>query len=158
MKSWMRRLRGAIGMGVTWAIAWAVGGLMIGVLSNLIPVLPWHLFFDIFDAPLPALAVPGFIAGALFSLVLAIAARRRRFDELSIPRFAAWGAVGGALLSLVPAAMVGVGLAHLGTPERGLAQLTAAIAGPLVVFSATSAAGSLALARKVQDRTLLDAP
>jgi hypothetical protein len=156
MKPWMRRLRGAIGMGVTWAIAWALGGLMIGVLSNLVPALPWHLFFDVFDAPLPALAIPGFVGGALFSLVLGIAARNRRFDELSIPRFAAWGAVGGVLLSLVPAAMVGVGLAHLGSAAHGVAQLTAAIAGPLVAFSAASAAGTLALARKKADRALLE--
>jgi hypothetical protein len=59
---------------------------------------------------LPALAVPGFVGGACFSVVLGIAGRRRRFEDLSLSRFAAWGALGGLLLSLVPAAMVAVGL------------------------------------------------
>lgn len=34
MKSWLRRIRGAIGMGLTWALAWFGAGLviMLGVL------------------------------------------------------------------------------------------------------------------------------
>ncbi|MDH4348941.1 MAG: hypothetical protein OEW17_09055, partial [Gemmatimonadota bacterium] len=102
MSQWQRRIRGAVGMGLTWALAWALVGLLIGVTSNLLPGLPWDAFFEVFDAPLPALAIPGFVGGALFSMVLGIAGRRRRFAELSLPRFAAWGAVGGLLLSLVP--------------------------------------------------------
>ena len=33
---WLKRLRGAIGMGVTWAIGWAVAGLAIGVVEALV--------------------------------------------------------------------------------------------------------------------------
>lgn len=106
---------------------------------------------------MPALAIPGFIGGALFSTVLGIAGRRRRFDELSLPRFAAWGAVGGLLLSLVPAAMVAVGLASLGDSARGLWLLTAVISGPLALLSAVSASGSLVLARMAEKRALPDA-
>ena len=147
MNRWSRRIRGAIGMGVTWAVGWALAGLLIGVTSLLLPGLPWDAFFEMFDAPLPALAIPGFIGGALFSVVLGIAGHRRRFDELSLPRFAAWGAVGGLLVGLVPAAMVTAGLA---TPRAGLDlwRTTAAIAGPLILLGAASAAGSLALARR----------
>src|SRR5262245_48105918 len=107
MKKWLRRIPGAIGMGLSWAAGWGITGLLIGAASMFLP----DLQFEIFDAPLPALAVPGFFAGALFSIVLGIAGRRRRFEELSLPRFAAWGALGGVLLSLVPAALVGLGLA-----------------------------------------------
>jgi hypothetical protein len=137
-------------MGVTWAILWAIGGLMIGVSSKLFPMLPWDAFFDVFDAPLPALAVPGFVGGIIFSIVLGIAAHRRKFTELSVGRFAAWGAVGGLLLSLVPAAMVAVGVASGGDSETGLGtvKLTTLIAGPLVVLSSISAAVSLLLARR----------
>lgn len=148
MSSWMRKIRGALGMGVAWAIAWALVGIGVGVSSRLLPFLPWDRFFAVFDAPLPALAVPGFVGGALFSLVLGIVARHRRFDELSIPRFAAWGAIGGMLLSLVPAALVGMGLATLGAGARGVWALTAVIAVPLTLLSSASAAGSLALARR----------
>ncbi len=92
MKRWLRRIRGAVGMGLTWAVGWALFGVLIGIASLLLPGLPWDLFFEVFDAPLPALAVRGFVGGAFFSTVLGIAGRRRRFDELSLPRFAAWGA------------------------------------------------------------------
>lgn len=57
-------------------------------------------------------------------------------------------------MSLVPAAMVAVGLATLGRPEAGLWRLTATIAVPLVLLSAGSAAGSLLLARKAEGRRL----
>ncbi len=77
MKKWLRRIRGAVGMGLTWAAGWALFGLLIGVTSILLPWLPWELFFDVFDAPLPALAIPGFVGGVLFSRVLGIAGRRR---------------------------------------------------------------------------------
>ena len=157
MTKWLRRIRGAVGMGLTWAAGWALFGVLIGVSSKLFPALPWDSFFEVFDAPLPALAVPGFVAGVLFSIVLGIAGRRRRFDQLSLPRFAAWGAVGGALLSLVPAALVGVGLASIGSPDAlGLWQLTAVISAPLVLLSAGSASGSLMLARRAEHRALPD--
>jgi hypothetical protein len=154
MRKWLRRIRGVVGMGLTWAAGWAVVGVLIGVTSILLPGLPWDAFFEVFDAPLPALAVPGFFGGVFFSAVLGIAARRRRFDQLSLPQFAAWGAVGGVLLSLFPAALVVVGLA---TPAPGLDLwlLTATISGPLALLSAVSASGSLALARMGEDRELL---
>lgn len=151
MKAWMRRGRGAAGMGIAWAAAWAMGGLLIGVSSILLPWLPWDAFFAVFDAPLPALAVPGFVGGVLFSIVLGTAARHRRLDELSVPRFAAWGAVSGLLLSLVPGAMVAAGLATP-APDVDLWRFTAVIAGPFVLLSAVSAAGSLILARRGERR------
>jgi hypothetical protein len=119
-----------------------------------LPFLPWEAFFEIFDAPLPALAIPGFIGGALFSVVLGIAGRRRRFDQLSLPKFALWGAAGGVLLSLIPAALVTVGLATASPDSAGLWQLTVVASAPLALLSAASAAGSLALARRSSDRAL----
>ena len=147
MTNWQRRVRGAIGMGLTWAVGWAIGGLLIGVTSLILPFLPWDFFFEVFDAPLPALAIPGFFGGVIFSAVLGIAARRRRFDELSLPRFALWGAIGGLLLSIVPAAMSAVGLA---TVDR-LLETTAVISGPFALLGAVSASVSLMLARKAED-------
>lgn len=158
MKRWLRRIRGAVGMGLTWAVGWALTGLLIGVASILLPGLPWDAFFEVFDAPLPAMAVPGFFGGALFSVVLGIAGRRRRFDELSLPRFAVWGGIGGMLLGLLPAAMVAVGVATIGRQGLGLWQFTAVISGPLVLLSAASAAGSLLLARRAEGRAVASLP
>lgn len=156
MTGLFRRIRGAIGMGVTWAVGWALAGVLIGVASILLPSLPWDAFFNIFDAPLPALAVPGFVGGLVFSAVLVVAGRRRRFDELSLPRFAAWGAVGGLLLAAVPGAMVLVGLATLGKDSAGVLALTAKIAPFLMILSSASATTSLLLARKAQGKALTE--
>jgi len=147
MNKWLRRLRGVVGMGVAWGVIWAVGGLLIGVASNLLPFLPWHYFFSVWDA----LALPGFLGGCLFAGVVAAAAKRDRFDELSLPRVAAWGAVGGLLVSLIPPAMGAVGLVHL---REGLSMgaVWAVVAPPLVLLSAASAAVSLLLARIAEGR------
>ena len=157
MSQWIRRLRGALGMGLTWAIGWALAGLGIGVASRLLPGLPWGRIFEVFDAPLPALAIPGFIGGVLFAVVLGIAARGRRIDQLSMLRFGMWGAAGGLLVSLLPAILVVTGLA---TPAGSLSlwRLTLTLAVPLTVLSATSAAVSLSLARRTIEGGRLRGP
>lgn len=156
MNNCLLRIRGAVGICLTWAAGWAITGVFIGVASILLPELPWDSFFKVFDAPLPALAMPGFICGTIFSVVIGLAEHRRRFDDLSLARFSALGAVAGLLLSLVPAAMVSVGLAGFNRPDFGLWQMTAVISGPLIFLSAVSAAGSLTLARMAQPwRSLL---
>lgn len=149
MPKWLRRVRGALAMGMTWAVGWAVAGLLIGVASLLFPGPLWDRVFQVFDAPLPALAIPGFVAGTIFSTVLGVAGRRRRFDELSLPRFATWGAFGGFCLSLVPTVMTTVGLATGARPNLELWRL---IVGPMVFLSAVSATATLLFARRAQER------
>ena len=94
--------------------------------------------------------VLGFIGGTMFSILLRIAEGRRRFDQLSIPRFAAWGAVGGLSLGMLG---VTLGLVGLG----GITPLTVAVVGAAGLLGAGSAASSLALARKADDQELLAA-
>jgi TctA family transporter len=144
-------------MGLTWALGWAIAGVLIGVASIVLPGLPWNAFFEVFDAPLPAFAIPGFFAGVFFSTVLGIAGRRRRFRELSLPRFAAWGAVGGLLLTLFPFALVAVGLASREGSNVGTWQAVAVITGPFILLSAVSASLTLRLARIVEGRELREA-
>ena len=68
MKKWLRRIRGALGMGLIWAAGWALVGVLIRLGWSLGVPMEW--FVEVFDAPLPALAVPGFFGGAVFSTVL----------------------------------------------------------------------------------------
>jgi len=70
--------------------------------------------------------------GVIFAVVLMIAARRQRFDELSMARFAGWGAFTG--LTLGALAM------SIGAPAVFLAIMTGA--------GTVAAAGSLLLARR----------
>lgn len=67
---------------------------MVELPSNLFPRLP----VGFIDMWIPVLAMPGFLGGVIFSGVLGIVARRRRFDALSLPGMAGWGVVGGVLL------------------------------------------------------------
>lgn len=149
MKTWLRRIRGALGMGLTWALAGFLAGVGIELIHNIWPN-PLGSAVDIWPA---ALAYPGFFGGVAFSTVLGIAGRRRRFDELSLPGVAVWGAVGGLFVSLIPAAIVVVGLATPGVPVW---EITLALLGPFMVGGAVAASGSLALARMAEDRELLD--
>jgi hypothetical protein len=149
MKGWIRRIRGALGMGLTWAVTGFLAGGVIELIHNIWPN-PIGAAVDIWPA---VLAYPGFLGGIAFSAVLGIAARRRRFDELSIPRVAVWGAVGGLLVSLVPGVMVLVGLASTTEPTW---LLTLMIAGPFMAGGAIAASATLALARMSEDRALLE--
>ena len=135
MRKWLRRIRGAIGMGFTWAFAWSAVGL----------VPRWLLGFNP-DAPFPIIfGVLGFIAGVTFSGLLVLTEGRRRFDQMSLPRFAGWGAIGGLLL------------AALFSKAASLRwQDVLAIAPTFAVACAVCASGSLAVARRAGRRELSD--
>lgn len=142
MKKFLRRIRGAIGMGLSWAVAWFAAGMVL-----LLIVGP-----DAADVPFPlGFGMFGFLAGVAFSGVLRLIEGRRRFDQMSLRRFAGWGAVGGGLLSVlfVSAVAVAEGPAFL----SNLVVLVPVFA----VAGAGTAAGSLALARMADDRDTLDA-
>jgi len=152
MRGWLRRIRGALGMGLTWAVAWGLVGLAIEVVHNVWPN-PLGSMVDIWPA---ALGLPAFLGGLLFAGVLGIAGRHHRFDELSLMRLAAWGAAGGFLVSLIPAVLVAAGLVTL-DPGLSAGKLTAALSIPLALMGAASASGSLLLARVAEDGRLVEA-
>ena len=135
MRTWLRRIRGAIGMGLTWAAAWFAAGLV-----------PRWVFGVNTDAPLPLVfGLFGLMAGIVFSAVLALTEGRRSFDEMSLPRFAGWGAIGGLVLSAILAKAASLGWGDV-----------LALAPTLAVASAVSASGSLAMARRAVRRELPD--
>jgi Na+/glutamate symporter len=136
-------------MGVTWAIGWMIAALVIGLTSLWFPGVPFGWFFQSFDAPLPAMAIPGFFAGVFFSIVLGTAARKRTFHELSLRRFALWGAFGGVLLTLFPFALSAVGLATVNTP---VTPLLLSFGGPFMLLGAVSAVVTLKVARRAEAR------
>jgi hypothetical protein len=100
----------------------------------------------------------GFVGGALFSVVLGIVGRDRKFHELSLRQFTAWGALGGLLLSLVPAAFVVLGLGTFNpNVVPSVWHLTAIIGVPLTLLGAASAAATLLIARKFERHQALGA-
>jgi hypothetical protein len=141
MTQWLRRIRGTIGMGLTWAVA----GGAVGTIINLGFVVRTS---SRPDAPFPImLGAFGFVAGVVFSGVLRLIEGRRRFDEMSLPRFAAWGAAVGLALSATFFLAVSRG-------DPAFLQYFVVVGPTVAVAAAGCAAGSLALARRARNREL----
>ncbi|MCA1841275.1 MAG: hypothetical protein LC723_13295 [Actinobacteria bacterium] len=133
MRKWMRGIRGTIGMGFTWGAAWFAAGL-----------LPRWVFGFNADVPFPLVfGVLGFSAGVIFSVLLALTESHRTLDEMSLPRFAGWGAIGGLLLAVLFIRVVALGWGE-----------ALAVAPTFALACGISAAGSLALARRAVRREL----
>lgn len=138
MTPWLRRIRGAIGIGLTWAVAWGGAGTIL-MLTMLLatgnrPDPPFPLMFSAF----------GFVAGIVFTGVIGLVEDPRRLDQMSLRRFAAWGAAVGFVLSAIFVIVVALAadLAFL----RNLV-----VVGPVFAAAgAASAAGTLAVARRAQ--------
>ncbi len=141
MKTWVRRIRAAMRMGLTWGAAWFAAGILLARVPGFFSDLPFALVF----APL------GFVTGVLFSGILVAIDGRRGFERMSLSRFAGWGAASGLLLSgifVVAAALRG-----------GNVWAEFLLFGPaLTMSSAACAAGSLALARRAERRVLPGRP
>jgi hypothetical protein len=133
---WLRRIRGALLMGLIWAVVWAPLGLLVGMIVDPDGSMdePW----------IAAGTYPGFIAGVLFSIVLGIAARRRRLEDLSMRRVTAWGALAGGVLGALPFLLGDV------NPNVNAGLLITIFMSATTLLSAGSAAGSLALARRAE--------
>lgn len=146
MKNWLRRLRGAVGLAVSWAFGWAGVLSVATVVIDMIGGYPWTPTLGNLAANAVLFGAMGFLGGASFSVVLGIAGRRRRFEEMSLPTFTGWGAFAG----------VGLGVLMALTSVGGFSLPT--LVG-CVVFGAIlgggSAGGSLALARRADDWRVL---
>lgn len=142
VSKWIQRLRGALGIGLAWGVAWFSAGMAIMITSLVLTGSTGA------DVPYPVgFGLLGFVAGVSFSGVLGVLGRSRRFDQMSLPGFGMWGAAGGALLALGVA-----GIASLG-PANFLSVFTTLI--PVFgTAGALSAAGSLAIARKAEGHAL----
>lgn len=135
MRQWLRRIRGATGMGFTWAAACFAAGLVPRWVLGVNTDVPIPLVFGVF----------GLGAGVAFSGLLMLIEGRRRFDQMSLPRFAGWGAMGGLLLAALWARAASLGWGDV-----------LAIAPTFALASAVCAAGSLALAKRAVGRELPD--
>lgn len=135
MPRWLRVIRGMIGTGLTFAFGVGVVGLLVGLIGVLMGAQVWD------NLRLVAkLSVVSFIVGVAFSSALALAARARTFDRLSLPFVTALGAGGGLLYFLFIAAANGARVWSLGT---ALTNLTI-----LVFMGGGAAAATLLIARR----------
>jgi len=101
-----RRLRGLVGMATTWGMCFSALSSLFFLGVRLVGSLP----IEMFGARIVfAIAARGFVvgalAGAVFSLVLAAAERRRTLSGLSAGRVALWGFLGTAAIPFVSVAL-----------------------------------------------------
>jgi hypothetical protein len=143
MKTWSRRIRGALGMGLVWAIAGSAVGMIISlgfvVRTGSRPDAPFPIMFGVL----------GFVAGLAFSGVLRLVEGRRRFEQMSLSRFAVWGGAVGLALS-------GTFFLAVSRGDPGFLRYFVLVGPVAAVAVAGCAAGSLALARRGQDRESLE--
>jgi membrane-associated protease RseP (regulator of RpoE activity) len=138
MSGLMRRLRGLLGLGVTWGAGWAGIGAAIGLAIRLVappawgsPILAWAL----------GMGAYGFVSGVGFGKLLWFREGRKTLGELSLKRVALWGVLGSAAVPLVFALL---GAFNVGTSALEVAEAMAVTA----CLGGTFAAGSVVIARK----------
>jgi len=132
MKGFLRRLRGIIGMGVTWAAGLAglfsLAGLVFG--GRFVPGLALTGGFL------------GLVGGGAFAVILSIAERRRRLRELSLWRMALWGGLGGALVA---------GVTNLIGGSGGLIW---PFIGTVAFIGAVASTGTVAVAKRAERKLI----
>ena len=96
--TWLRRARGALGVGLAWAVLWWIVGTILSpylrTLANAPP--PQSIAEAILDGAL--IGWYGFLAGITFSFVLGVAGRRRSFRDLTTSRIMKYAFTSSALL------------------------------------------------------------
>lgn len=141
MKNWIGGIGRALGMGLAWAIAWAPAAVLIGL--GIIDPDNSHdeMWFAIG-------AYPGFLSGVIFSVLVGMAERGRRLDELHFFRAAMLGAIAGLPVGVFPF-FIGDS-----TTQLPLWQLAGGFIGAVVLLSAASAVGSALVSRSLRRRRL----
>lgn len=143
MKSLLRKLRGIVGTGVTWAAAWSVAGTLLQA--------GLHLFGltrppDLVAAPV-MWGLMGFYGGSAFGALLSLAEGRKTVEKLRIGRVAIWGLIAGLAIPVVYELLRG--------DLHGLSLVTYAFESLIVApLSAISAGGMTAVAQRASRRQL----
>jgi hypothetical protein len=137
MHRWVSFIGGLLGMALTWALGGFCVGAAIELISELAPDWEFGHLQDIWPN---VLAIPGFVAGAIFGGLFGITEHGRTLEQMSFARFALWGALAG----LAVAALV-LALSH--DEVRDLARWIKVVAGLLGGLGLVGGVATLALAR-----------
>jgi hypothetical protein len=142
MSNLLRRIRGAVGIGLLWALPWALAGMLASpVIRKFAHAMPPRSILDrLFDGLF--IGWYGFLAGLVFSVVLAFAGRRKSIADLTTGRVLVWGLASSVLLTAPPMMVM-----LAGRPDGWRAEDPFYLGGSLAL-SAGCAVASLLLARR----------
>lgn len=108
MKKFIRWLRGALGIGLTWGVLWVGLGMVLILIIKVVD--PGQIGPGEGPAEtLPILGLVGLLSGIGFAGILSLAERRRTLRELSVGRAALWGLLGGVGIPLLLGAGASMG-------------------------------------------------
>ncbi|MDE3259680.1 MAG: hypothetical protein OYM47_17760 [Gemmatimonadota bacterium] len=140
MNMYFKRIFVVVLMALAWAVVWSPVGVLTGIIVD-----PGGSMDEMWVA---IGAYPGFLCGAVFSAAIGIAEGRRGFDETALSRVAAWGAVSGLLVGVLPFV--------LGTVNTTLPLWLWGIvtAGAVTLLSSASAVGTALIARMAKKGAL----
>ncbi len=136
LRGLLRRLRGALGTAVVWAVGWAGASVVVTSVLQLLGIgttgLPFWQFAIVVAQNFAGF---GFLCGGAFSLFLGVAGRKKSLEELNAGLFGAGGAVVAGIF-LPVFTMVVNGLGGSPTPMAAVASMSgiAATLGGLTAF------------------------
>jgi len=137
IKSLLRKLRGIVGTGLTWAAVWSVAGT---ILQGGLALLGVMRAPDLFVAPF-MWGLMGLYGGSMFGALLSLTEGRLTLERLRIGRVAGWGAIAGFALPIVYNLMRG---------DPGAISMMSVLTSAFILapLSAGSAAAMTALAQR----------
>ena len=142
MNKLLQKLRGLLGVGVTWGTLWAGIGAGIGVIIGILRPEVWQWTNPIFEWAV-GMGLYGVVSGIGFGTLLTLREGRKTLSDLSLRRAALWGMLGGAIVPLLFGA---AGMFPAGTT---LLDVVGAI-GVTGLLGATFAPTSVAIAKRAE--------
>ena len=145
MRAILRKLRGALGTALTWAVGWTVAGFAYYTFLFVTGSFGELTFWEV--APLFALrgGLYGLVGGALFSGALATVHRRRTLGELKPAWVGLWGGLAGLLVGMGVFGVTVASAIPWSLPMLGVIALGASIYGGI---GAVIAAGTIKIAQQ----------
>ena len=140
MKKLLQKLRGLLGVGLTWGALWAGIGAVIGLVVGMVSPELWRYANPILEWAV-GMGAYGFVSGVGFGSLLSLGEGRKTLRDLSLPRVAIWGILGSAVVPIL------FGLAGAFPAGTTVVDILEAIA-VTGVLGGTFAPGSVAIARR----------
>ena len=144
MNRFVRKLRGLLGVGLTWGALWSVIGAGVGLVLGAVAPEVWDWTDRVFEWTV-GMGLYGLVFGVGFGSLLALREGRSTIFDVSLRRAAIWGTLGAAAVPLLFGALRAF---EVGTT-------TAEVLGAILVtglLGGTFASASIAIARRAELR------
>ena len=140
-----KKLRGVVGTGITWALAWTAIGTVLHFIFKAVGL--WGFLGLTLVEDLVITSAMGFISGATFAGGLLLTERRQGLDGIRVSRGALWGMFAGIVGPLLWLS------AGVGIPWLALKDIWLLFVG-MSLFGGASGAAMTSVAKSANDRLI----